>query len=126
MVRVLTEINPVLGPVQPCTIRNLQHNSVSHECVYIWKYGLSVCSCESSRKDPQSKQGRRVPEQGGARLVFRCDAEARITKRGEAGRSANTTPITRIWKSSSLPRYHSQQKPWEIYELTMNLSLECS
>src|SRR6266516_2906272 len=85
MVRVLTEINPVLGPVQPCTIRNLQPKSVSHECVYIWKYGLSVCSCESSRKDLQSKQGRRVPEQGGARLIFRCDAEARITKRGEAG-----------------------------------------
>src|SRR5438034_5314097 len=44
-----------------------------------------MCSCESSRKDLQSKQGRRVPEQGGARLIFRCDAEARITKRGEAG-----------------------------------------
>src|SRR2546430_5328941 len=84
MVRLLTEINPVLGPVQPCTIRNLQPNSVSHECVYIWKYGLSMCSCESSRKDLQSKQGRRVPEQGGARLIFRCDAEARITKRGRS------------------------------------------
>src|SRR5947208_16133658 len=87
MVRLLTEINPVLGPVQPCTIRNLQPNFVSHECVYIWKYGLSVCSCESSRKDLQSKHEGRVSEQGGARLIFRCDADARITKRDEAVRT---------------------------------------
>src|SRR5712692_4784732 len=62
--RSLSHFADVACPVQPCVIRNLQLYPSSNECVSIWKSRLLLCLCESSRKDLQSKQRRRIPEQG--------------------------------------------------------------
>src|SRR5207247_6362444 len=111
MVRLLTEINPVLGPVQPCTIRNLQPNSVSHECVYIWKYGLSMCSCESSRKDLQSKQGRRVLSKEEHGLF--CDAVQRLGLPNEVKQAAVALYLD--FKCRPIGEYNAEHKNLEIF-----------